>query len=445
MSACPSCGFEGYPGEGACPLCGEGPGLPAGISSASTEEAPTLPYGEGHAASPPPPRPGGDRKAAGELFAGRYRVEAFLGRGGMGTVYRVSDEGDDRRPKALKVLHAAIRDEPGGLERFQREAGLLARIRHGGIPSIHDFGTSDGEAYYVSDLVDGTDLKEEIRRRGPWPPAEAAALVATVADALGAAHAAGIVHRDVKPQNVMLARDGSVKLVDFGIARRVGVGGGTITATGVTLGTPEYMSPEQFESARVDARSDVYSLGVVLFELLTGSPPFGGDTPMAVAMKHRNEPPPLVRSLRGEVPAWLDRIVQTCLEKDRSRRFGSAAELAGALRRPRAAGHLRRRRLPTGDVAVEDDAEETEWALVLEVAEERPEWQPGMALLFSGQHYRLYDSLPPSSPDDRWTYRFGFWPEEEVLRGIVDYERDAAGRVKPPGVLDRFKRWRGGS
>jgi len=422
MSVCTACGFEGFSGEGACPLCGESAGLaPAALP-------PTVPFSEVETLDndEPRPRPAGAHPT-GELYADRYRIEAILGRGGMGTVYRVLDE-RDRSRKALKVLHSHLLDEPGGLDRFRREAELLSRIRHPAVPLLHAWGTSEGEAFYVSELIDGTDLRSEVRRRGPFAPPDAVDVTARIADALVAAHEAGIVHRDIKPHNVVIGRDGSVHLVDFGIARSLGSGTQTITATGVTLGTPEYMSPEQFESHRVDARSDVYSLGVVLFELLTGTLPFRGDTPVAVARKHLEEPPPLVRSLVKSVPAWLERIVQTCLEKDRARRFASAAELASALRHPHPAGAVRRRRLPTGDVAVEDEGVETDWVLVLECPAEKAGWSPGMPLLFEGRPLRLEEVLPALGKGERWCYRFAPWPEEEVLRGPVEYGRDAAER-----------------
>jgi hypothetical protein len=435
MSVCAACGFEGYSGEGACPLCGGSAGSESAVLPA------TVPFSDAETVDRTGPRPrGAAARGAGELYAERYRIEAVLGRGGMGTVYSVLDEREGGR-RALKVLHAHLLDEPGALDRFKREAGLLARIRHPAVPLLHAWGTSDGEAYYVSDLVDGDDLRAHLKRRGPFPPAEAAEVGALIADALAAAHGAGIVHRDVKPHNVVVGRDRSVHLVDFGIARSLGGATQTITATGMTLGTPEYMSPEQFESHRVDARSDVYSLGVVLFELLTGTLPFRGDTPVAVARKHLEEPPPLVRSLAKDVPAWLDRIVQTCLEKDRARRFPSASDLAAALRQPHAAGAVRRRRLATGDVLVEDEGSETDWAIVLESAAEKAGWTRGMPLMFESRPYRLVEALPALSKGERWVYRFVAWPEEEVLRGPVDYERDAAERAARAGdtVFSRLR------
>lgn len=171
--------------------------------------------------------------------------------------------------------------------------------------------------------------------------------------------------RDVKPNNVMIGRDGSVRLLDFGLARGAGIDIATLTRTGTVLGTPGYMSPEQFDAHGVDERSDIYSLGVVLFEVLTGRLPFVGQTPIAVALAHKAEPPPLPRSLRPSVPAWLERVVLRCLEKDPVRRFATAGELAEELRRPREGASKQVRTLPGGDGVVLDRGETTDWALVL--------------------------------------------------------------------------------
>jgi len=377
----------------------------------------------------------------GDEFAGRYRVETLLGRGGMGTVYRVLD-GTDGRRKALKVLHPSVMEGPEGLDRFRREVQLLSRVRHAAVPAVDAWGVDGGRAYYVTELVDGTDLKSEIRRVGTVPVREAARLGAEIADALHAVHGAGVIHRDVKPQNVMLEQGGRVRLLDFGIARSVASGTRALTGTGMTLGTPEYMSPEQFDTSRVDARSDIYSLGVLLFEMLTGVLPFQGDSPVSVAISHRTEPPRDVRALRSDVPAWLARIVATCLEKDRARRFATAADLAGALRKSWPEHRVRTRHLRTGDVVREGDAEVDGFSLVLESASERVGWETGMALLFEGRHYRLADLLLPSGDADRWVYRFVPWPDEEVLRRVVDYEADAEerGRMAGGSILGRLRK-----
>jgi serine/threonine protein kinase len=320
---------------------------------------------------------------------------------------------------------------------------VLSRIQHPAVPRIHDSGVAAGELFFVTDLVDGVDLRSEMRRRGPWPIAEAASLAATIADALAAAHGLGIVHRDVKPSNVMLARDGSVKLLDFGLARGGGVDMTTLTRTGAIVGTPSYMSPEQFDAHGVDERSDVYSLGVVLYELLTGRLPFGGTTPVAVALQHKSEPVRAPRNLRPDLPVWLDHIVLRCLEKDPRRRFLRAVDLAAELRRARPGGALRSRPLPTGDVVIEDAAEATDWALSLLSQREKTGWSPGMALRFSDRYYRLARVEPPRPASGRWTYRFATWPEGEVFRRLVDYENDTTARDAPRGLGSKLSKWIG--
>jgi serine/threonine-protein kinase len=433
---CDSCGFENAEPGKACTLCG------ASEIAVSAEDIPTV-----AALSPslPPPPEGGPRSArveAGHTFGGRYRVESLLGSGGMGQVFRVADLASGGA-RALKVLRPVLDDEQDRARRFQREIQILTRIQHPAVLRVLDWGTSEAGLFFVTELVDGEDLKVSIRRRGPWAPAPAAALAATVAEALAAAHAQGIVHRDVKPNNIMIASDGSVRLLDFGLARGVGIDLATLTRTGTIVGTPGYMSPEQFDALGVDERSDIYSLGVVLFEMLTGRLPFTGQTPVAVALAHKTFPPPLPRSFRKGIPAWLERVVLRCLEKDPARRFATAAELVTELRRPRE-GTARLRHLATGDTVVEDPGETTDWALVLSTAREKTGWASGMALRFEDRYYRLQDLLPPASGAGPWTYRFVAWPEGEVFRRRLDYEQDCAERAaEAPGLKNRLSRWLG--
>jgi serine/threonine protein kinase len=435
MRTCESCGFENAEPGKACALCGASEVVTPRPDDLATLEMSRRSGGGGA-------EEGRRAAAVGRVYAGRYRVDAFIGSGGMGQVFRVHDleAGQDL---ALKVLHPLVEDDADRNDRFRREIGILAKIRHPAVPRIHGWGTEDDALFFVSDLIDGHDLKADIQARGAWPPADAAPLAATVSDALAAAHALGIVHRDVKPNNIMLAGDGSVRLLDFGLARGRGVDMTTLTRTGTIVGTPGYMSPEQFDGYGVDERSDLYSLGVVLFELLTARLPFTGQTPIAVAMKHKTEPPPSPRSLRREVPAWLDRLVLQCLEKDPARRFGSAAELASELRRPRTGAGPRRRRLPSGDLLVEDDSEASDWSLVLAAPEEKSGWAAGMALRFSDRYYRLSRIAAPSEASGRWTYSFAAWPDGEVFRRIVDYEQDCAEReaARKAGLGGRLQKW----
>jgi serine/threonine-protein kinase len=223
----------------------------------------------------------------------------------MGRVYRARDLVGDA-DRALKVLRPELQDEPGRGDRFKREFGILSRLHHEAVPRVLAFGEAGAELYFVSELVEGEDLKRLLERRGVSPPGEAAVLAATVADALQAAHALGIVHRDVKPGNIMISPGGGVHLLDFGLARGVGVDMTALTRTGTILGTPAYMSPEQFDAFGVDERSDIYSLGVVLFELLTGRLPFKGSSLVSVALKHKTEPPPLIRNRSARASSEWD-------------------------------------------------------------------------------------------------------------------------------------------
>jgi serine/threonine protein kinase len=201
------------------------------------------------------------------------------------------------------------------------------------------------------------------------------------------------------------------------------------------------MSPEQFDGKDLDERTDIYSLGVVLFELLTGRMPFTGSTPIAVAMKHKTEMPPLPRALRHDLPAWVERLILACLAKEPERRIASMAELRDALRRPRDASRPQRRRLPTGDSVIEDAGGETDLALSLSSPAEKTGWSHGMALDFGCHFYRLERIDAPEREANPWTYRFQAWPEGVVFRKLVHYEQDAASRATAPkGLGEKFGR-----
>ncbi|HVT03784.1 MAG TPA: serine/threonine-protein kinase [Thermoanaerobaculia bacterium] len=412
----------------------------------SATASPTVPFGEAptvndprdRSADSPSPRHPVTAYQSGHIYAERYRIEGFLGRGGMGSVYKVYDT-NELRTLALKILHASAGDESGGTERFKREIKILAQIQHPAVPRIHGWGIRNGEMFFVADFVEGDNLRALIRRSGPLDVAGTAALGASVADALEVAHQYGIVHRDVKPHNIMVGNGGMITLLDFGVARGVGLDMKTITATGMIVGTPEYMSPEQFEGLRVDRRSDIYSLGVVLFEAVTGRLPFAGDTPISVALKHRSETPPSPRSIRRDTPAWLERLILRCLEKEPPRRFDSAAELATALRKERH-GERRSRRLPNGDAVVEDESEAEEWALVITSPSQKPEWSTEMALSFEERFYKLEQVTKTANPT-RWIYRFSFWPQEQIFRKLLEYDPNAPNAA---GSLSaRVKNWLG--
>ena len=267
----------------------------------------------------------------GEVIADRYELEVLVEHGGMSSVYRGYDRMLERNV-ALKVLHPQFRDDPEYVERFRREARAVAQLSHPHIVTVIDRGVSDGHQYIVFEFVAGENLKQMIERTGPLPVRRVVELGIQVADALAFAHAHGIVHRDVKPQNILIDGSGEAKVTDFGIARTLDVERG-VTQTGTVLGTSNYLSPEQAEGAPVTPATDVYSLGVVLYELLTGDVPFRGDNLVVVAMKHVTEEPPDVAELRPDIPPRLAQAVRHALEKQPGLRFPSMDAFATELRR----------------------------------------------------------------------------------------------------------------
>jgi tRNA A-37 threonylcarbamoyl transferase component Bud32 len=251
--------------------------------------------------------------AAGEVIAGRYELEELVGRGGMSKVYRAHDRMLERNV-ALKILHQRLGDDEEYVERFRREARAVAQLAHPNIVTVIDRGEDAGRQFIVFEYIGGDDLKQLIDRVGPLPIDQVIELGQEIAAALAFAHERGIVHRDVKPQNVLLNDEGLAKVTDFGIARSVDVEHG-VTQTGTVLGTSNYIAPEQASGQPVDDRSDVYSFGVVLYELLTATVPFEGDSFVAVALKHINEPAPSVLERRPDTPPRLARIVDAMLQK----------------------------------------------------------------------------------------------------------------------------------
>jgi predicted Ser/Thr protein kinase len=259
----------------------------------------------------------------GEVLAERYELEELVGTGGMSSVFRAHDRLLDRRV-ALKVLHQHYTDDPDYVERFRHEARAVAALSHPNIVTVIDRGEHEGRQFIVFEYVDGDNLKRLIERRGPAPVATALELAMQIARGLSFAHQRGLVHRDVKPQNVLLNGDGHAKVTDFGIARSLDVKRG-MTQTGTVLGTSDYIAPEQAQGQRVDEHSDIYSLGVVLYEILTAEVPFPGENFVAVAMRHINEPPPSVRVKRPDVPVRVDAAIAKAMAKNPDDRFGTMA------------------------------------------------------------------------------------------------------------------------
>src|SRR6476469_10748098 len=257
----------------------------------------------------------------GEVLSDRYELEELVGTGGMSSVYRAHDRLLDRKV-ALKVLHEQYMADDEYVERFRREARSVAALSHPNVVTVIDRGEHEGRQFIVFEYVAGENLKRLIERRGPAPVTTALELAMQIARGLSFAHQQGLVHRDVKPQNILLNGDGQAKVTDFGIARSLDVQHG-LTQTGTVLGTSNYIAPEQARGEHIDALSDVYSLGCVLYELLTGEVPFEGDNFVAVAMRHINEPAPSVLEQRPDVPLRLDSAVRRAMAKHPSERFES--------------------------------------------------------------------------------------------------------------------------
>jgi serine/threonine-protein kinase len=264
----------------------------------------------------------------GTRLNGRYRLDARIASGGMSTVYRAFDETLERQV-AIKLMHREIATDSDQLERFRREARAVAQLSHPHIVGVIDTGEDDGRPYIVFEYVEGETLKDRIRRQGRLPIPEAVAYAIEIARALGAAHERSIVHRDVKPQNVLIDPEGSAKVTDFGIARTLEEEG--LTAEGRVLGTTDYVSPEQALGQRVTGQSDLYSLGIVLFEMLTGDVPFRGENQVAVAMKHVRDELPDVQAVRPEVSATLAAVVETATAKRTDERYADDRELIAEL------------------------------------------------------------------------------------------------------------------
>jgi serine/threonine-protein kinase len=264
----------------------------------------------------------------GTLISGRFRLEEQIGAGGMATVYRAFDETLERWV-AIKVLLPEVAGEADQLERFRREARAAARLSDPNVVAVIDAGEDDGRPYIVFQYIEGETLKDRIRRQGRLPVGEAVAYAIEIGRALAAAHAERLVHRDVKPQNVLIDHDGRAKVTDFGIARSLEMDG--LTQPGRVLGTTDYVSPEQALGRKVTPQSDLYSLGICLFEMLSGRVPYRADTQVGVAMKHVREPMPDVRARRPEISASLAAVVERATAKETQNRYATAEELVSAL------------------------------------------------------------------------------------------------------------------
>jgi serine/threonine-protein kinase len=263
-------------------------------------------------------------------FAGRYQIIEELGKGGMGRVYKVFDT-EIKEKIALKLLKPVLAIDQEMIERFRNELKLARKISQRNVCRMHDLNREEGAYYLTMEYVLGEDLKRLIRKVGRMPAGKTIAIAQQICEGLTEAHSLGIMHRDLKPQNIMVDEAGNAKIMDFGIARSLTVKG--ITGAGVIIGTPEYMSPEQVEGKEADFRSDIYSLGIVLYEMVTGRVPFEGDTPFTIGVKHKSEIPKDPREINAQIPDDLGRLILKCMAKDKDKRYQSAKDVAEDLAR----------------------------------------------------------------------------------------------------------------
>ncbi|MGB6865902.1 MAG: serine/threonine-protein kinase, partial [Candidatus Aminicenantaceae bacterium] len=264
----------------------------------------------------------------GTTFAGRYEIIEELGKGGMGRVYRVEDTKLEQEV-ALKLIKPEIAKDKKTIERFRNELKLARNIRHKNVCGMFDLGETEGANFITMEYVRGEDLRSLIRRIGQLPVGKSVSIANQICDGLAEAHRLGVVHRDLKSNNIMIDKEGNVRIMDFGIARSLETKG--ITGAGVMIGTPEYMSPEQVEGTDVDQRSDIYSLGVILYEMVIGRVPFEGDTPFTIGMKHKGETPKNPKELNTQISDDLNRVILRCLEKEKERRYQNAGEVRSEL------------------------------------------------------------------------------------------------------------------
>src|SRR3989441_1231208 len=334
QSTCPSCRAEIPRGAAFCPACGS-----ASPTVITNERATAVPSAPG--APPAVPTPERLVRALGP----KYEVKRLIGRGGFAEVYELWDKDLDRR-LACKVLHPEIAWTPGMLARFRQEANALARLQDPAILAIHFTGDGEGLVYYVMPFVEGESLAERLRRRGPYTADEALKIADPILQALSHAHTQGLVHRDIKPDNVMVeAKSGRVLLLDFGIAKLLDPGGGggdaggAKTATGFTVGTVQYMSPEQaLGQPNLDGRSDLYAFGAMLYQMVTGTPPYDGNSSAEIVGKHLGDPVPVASDVNAKIPRWLSTVIVQCLAKKPEDRFQDADEVLAALDAGRASG-----------------------------------------------------------------------------------------------------------
>ncbi len=307
---CPKCQHENPDDTLFCGKCGTQFPSPQKIEVTETMETPK------------------EELTTGSTFAGRYQIIEELGKGGMGRVYKANDMKINEKI-ALKLIKPEVAVDKKTIERFSNELKCARKIRHNNVCQMFDLNEEKGTHYITMEYVKGEDLKRLIRKMGQLSVGQVIPIAKQVCEGLAEAHRLGVVHRDLKPQNIMVDEEGNARIMDFGIARSITDKG--ITGAGVMIGTPEYMSPEQGEVKEVDQRSDIYSLGVILYEMVTGRVPFEGETPLGIAMKHKSEMPKHPKELNAQIPDGLNLVILKCLEKDKEKRFQSAGDVRSEL------------------------------------------------------------------------------------------------------------------
>jgi len=310
---CPKCDFDNTSDSKYCKECGTQlpPSEEISVSQTKTLETPI------------------EELTTGSTFAGRYQIIEELGKGGMGKVYRVIDKKLNEEV-ALKLIKPEIASDKKTVERFSNELKLARKIVHKNIARMFDLNEEKGTHYITMEYVRGEDLKRLIRKIGQLSAGQAIPIAKQVCEGLAEAHRLGVVHRDLKPQNIMVDEEGNARIMDFGIARSIKAKG--ITGAGVMIGTPEYMSPEQVEAKETDQRSDIYSLGVIFYEMVTGRVPFEGDTPFTIGVKHKSERPKDPKELNAQIPDNLNNIILRCLEKDKEKRYQNVRKILSEIK-----------------------------------------------------------------------------------------------------------------
>jgi serine/threonine protein kinase len=295
---CPKCQTENPDTVKFCGECGSNITSPDGAHPSITKTIET-------------PR---EELTTGSTFAGRYQIIEELGKGGMGSVYRALDK-ELKEEVALKLIKPEIAHDKKTVERFKTEIKLARKISHKSVGRVHELMEEKGLRFITMEYVPGEDLKSFIRRSGQLTIGKAISIAKQICDGLSEAHGMGVIHRDLKPNNIMIDRSGNAKIMDFGIARAVK--GKGITGPGVMIGTPQYMSPEQVEGKEIDLQSDIYSLGIILYEMLTDRVPFEGDTPITIGVKQKTETPQNPKDFNERIPDDLSRLILKCLEKEK--------------------------------------------------------------------------------------------------------------------------------